>query len=63
MEENTYLGKMLDATFSEIVGSQVKLKFVLAQKGTKPTQSVRASDVIEINDEDIEKIAMEVFSK
>ena len=55
--------KMLDATFSEIVGSQVKLKFVLAQKGTKPTQSVRASDVIEINDEDIEKIAMEVFSK
>lgn len=55
--------KMLDATFSEIVGSQVKLKFVLAQKGTKPTQSVRASDVVEINDEDIEKIAMEVFSK
>lgn len=55
--------KMLDTTFSEIVGSQVKLKFMLAQRGTKPTQSVRASDVIEINDEDIEKIAMEVFSK
>lgn len=55
--------KMLDEMFSEIVGDKVRLNFVLAQKETKPTKSVSVSDVVEISDKDIEKIAVEIFSK
>ena len=54
---------MLEKTLSEIAGRKTSLKFVLAQKSAVPTREVAMSDVVEIDQEEISKLAAEIFSK
>ena len=54
---------MLEGILSEIVGKIIRLKFVLAQKESKPTRQVELSDVVEPPSEELAKIAQEIFSK
>ena len=54
---------MLERTLGEVTGKRIVLKFVLAQKSALPTREVRMSDVVEIDGEEISKLAAEIFSK
>lgn len=55
--------KLLDVKFEEIMGSKMRLKFVLAKKESLPTAAVERSDVVDSRSNDLEKIAQEIFSK
>lgn len=55
--------KMLDEQMAEILGKKVRLKFMLADRASRPTVTVLKSDVIEGSEDDLEKIAQEIFSK
>lgn len=61
--EEAKIVKMLDGVISEVIGKPMKLKFTLASREAKPTSVVKASDVVGIADEDLERIASEIFSK
>lgn len=54
---------MLDKNMEEVVGRPVSFKFVLAKRESKPTVAVIASDVVDIRENELEKIAQEIFSK
>jgi DNA polymerase-3 subunit gamma/tau len=54
---------MLDRNMQEVVGRPVSFKFVLAKRESKPTVAVIASDVVDIRENELEKIAQEIFSK
>ncbi|KKR77924.1 MAG: polymerase III, subunit gamma and tau protein [Candidatus Curtissbacteria bacterium GW2011_GWA1_40_9] len=55
--------KMLDAHMAKTLGRKVRLKFTLAERGSRPTATVARSNVIETAGRDLEKIAQEIFSK
>lgn len=55
--------KMLDLTLSEILNAPVKFRFSLAAKGAMPTKAVQKSNVVDIKEEELEKIAQEIFAK
>jgi len=61
--EEPKIVKLLDAQMEQILGSRVRLKFLLAKKESKPTSSVVQSDVIESSANDLEMMAQEIFSK
>lgn len=54
---------MLDKNMEEVVGRPINFKFVLAKRESKPTMTVIASNVMDIRENDLEKIAQEIFSK
>lgn len=54
---------MLDKNMEEVAGMPISFKFVLAKRESKPTRAVVASDVMDIRENDLEKIAQEIFSK
>ena len=47
----------------EIISKPVKFKFVLALRGKTPPQAVKASNVMDIDTQDMAKMAQEIFSK
>lgn len=55
--------KMLDTTMAEILGKDIRLKFVLAKGGSQPTKTVIKSDVVDTRASELEQIAQEIFSK
>jgi len=54
---------ILDKNMEEVVGRPVSFKFVLAKRESKPTVAVVASNVMDIRENELEKIAQEIFSK
>ncbi len=54
---------MLDKNMEEVVGKPISFKFVLAKRESKPTTAVIASNVMDIRENELEKIAQEIFSK
>jgi len=54
---------MLDNFMQEIISKPIKLKFVLARTGKVPPRAVRESNVVDIEGQDIAKMAQEIFSK
>ena len=55
----TMLGKVME----EVLGSSIKLKFVLATKKYSEPAAVKVSDVVDINQFELEKAVQEIFSK
>lgn len=55
----TMLGKVMD----EVIGSPIKLKFVLATKKSSQPAAVKVSDVVDINQFELEEAVQEIFSK
>lgn len=55
--------KMLDSVMEEVVKERVKMRFTLASDDTRPPRIVAKSDVVEIGNQDLEKMAQEIFSK
>ena len=55
----TVLGKVME----EVIGSPIKLKFVLATKKSSEPAAVKVSDVVDINQFELEKAVAEIFSK
>jgi len=61
--EEPKIVKMLDEVMEEVMGRNIKLRFVLAERGAVPPKVVARSDVTDISTEDLEKVAAEIFSK
>ncbi len=61
--EDPKIKAMLSDVLNEVMGAPVDLKFVLAQKNTKQPPAVVESNVIDINQYELEEIAQEIFSK
>lgn len=55
--------KMLEEIISELVGVTIHFNFVLAQSSAKAPRVVEVSDVVEIDQGELEKISQELFSK
>lgn len=55
--------KTLDSMISEILNSNIRLKFNLAQRQTKAPKAVEKSDVVQVKEEELAQIAAEIFSK
>ena len=53
----------LDKFLKETLGQTIKLKFVLAKRQVYPPKPVVESDVVDIVQEDLERVAREIFSK
>jgi DNA polymerase-3 subunit gamma/tau len=62
MEEPKIL-TMLEGILEETMGKSLRLKFILSKRETPPSKQVLASDVIDVREEDLERIATEIFSK
>ena len=62
LEEPKIMNLICDM-LKKTTGMEVTPKFVLAQRETKPTRTVRESNVSEINEEELSKIAQEIFSE
>ncbi|MEX2028440.1 MAG: DNA polymerase III subunit gamma/tau [Candidatus Curtissbacteria bacterium] len=54
---------LLCGTLEEVLGKPVSLKLVLANRESMPTKTVTVSDVAEIGDDELSKMAAEIFSK
>lgn len=54
---------MLEEILSKVIGSPVRLKLVLAQRDTLPTRTVAAGNVVDVEQEELVKLAQEIFSK
>ncbi|OGD86224.1 DNA polymerase III, subunit gamma and tau [Candidatus Curtissbacteria bacterium RBG_13_35_7] len=61
--EDPKIIKMLDTAMEEVINKDVKLRFVLASRQTRPPRVVAKSDVIEIKEDQLEKMAHEIFQK
>lgn len=61
--EEPKIAKMIDSLLGDVMGESVKLKLNLANRETKPPKVVRESDVVEPTNEDLSRIAQEIFSK
>jgi DNA polymerase-3 subunit gamma/tau len=61
--EEPKIVRMLDEIMEQVMKRPVKLKFILADKKTLPTKAVSASDVVDINQNELEMMAQEIFSK
>lgn len=55
--------RMLDSKMEEVLGKNIRLKFVLADRGATPTPVVNKSNVMDLAGDELEKIAQEIFSK
>ena len=55
--------RLLEEIIEEVTGAKIRLKFVLAKKESQQPQSVKSSDVVDIDAGELEKIAQEIFSK
>ena len=61
--EEQKIRALLETTMSEILGSDIFFKMSLADNRSRPTKVVAASDVAEVDNEELSKIAAEIFSK
>src|SRR3989344_1646244 len=55
--------RLLEGIMEEVMGKKIKLKFVLVKKADQAPKAVKSSDVIEIDSQELEKIAQEIFLK
>ena len=55
--------RLLEEIIEEVMGTKIKLKFVLAKKVAEAPKVVKSSDVVDIDSEELEKIAQEIFLK
>ena len=55
--------RLLEEIMEKVMGTKIKLKFVLVKKVDQAPQPVKSSDVIEIDSQELEKIAQEIFLK
>jgi len=62
MEEPKIL-TMLEGILEETIGSPLRLKFILSKREAAAPKPVLASDVVDVGEEDLERIASEIFSK
>lgn len=62
LEEPKIMSLVCDM-LAKTMGFSISPKFVLAQRATKPTRTVVASDVSEINEDELVKITQEIFSE
>ncbi len=61
--EEPKIMNLLCEVLEEVLGRPVSLKFVLANRESRPTKTVTVSDVAEIGDDELSKMAAEIFSK
>ncbi|MDO8486890.1 MAG: DNA polymerase III subunit gamma/tau [Candidatus Curtissbacteria bacterium] len=61
--EEPKIMNLLCEVLEEVLGKPVSLKFVLANRESRPTKTVTVSDVAEIGDDELSKMAAEIFSK
>lgn len=54
---------MLEETMSEVLGQNLRLELVLAERKSAAPAAVKSSDVAEIDEGDLERLAAEIFSK
>lgn len=54
---------MLEETMSEVLGQNLRLELVLAERKSAAPAAVKSSDVVEIDEGDLERLAAEIFSK
>ena len=55
--------RLLEEIMEEAMGTKIKLKFVLVKKADQAPKPVKSSDVIDIDSQELEKIAQEIFLK
>ena len=55
--------RLLEEIIEEVMGTKIKLKFVLVKKADQAPKAVKSSDVIDIDSKELEKIAQEIFLK
>jgi len=55
--------RLLEEIMEEVMGKKIKLKFVLVKKAEQAPKAVKSSDVIDIDSQELEKIAQEIFLK
>lgn len=61
--EEPKIMNLLCGVLEEVLGKPVSLRFVLANRESRPTKTVTVSDVAEIGDDELSKMAAEIFSK
>lgn len=61
--EEPKIMNLLCEVLEEVLGKPVSLKFILANRESRPTKTVTVSDVAEIGDDELSKMAAEIFSK
>lgn len=55
--------RLLEEIMEKIMGEKIKLKFVLAKRPARVPKAVKSSDVVDIDSQELEKIAQEIFLK
>ena len=55
--------RLLEEIMEEVMGAKIKLRFVLAKKTAVVPKPVKSSDVVDIDSQELEKIAQEIFLK
>ena len=55
--------RLLEEIMEEVMGEKIKLKFVLVTKTAQAPKPVKSSDVVDIDSQELEKIAQEIFLK
>lgn len=61
--EEPKIRDLLTKVLEEVMGENIKLSFILADKETRPPRAVVASDVAEVGGDELSKIAQEIFSE
>lgn len=61
--EEPKISKMLDSIMEETMGMPLTLKFILNNDKSQLPKAVRASDVVDIGEAELERVAAEIFSK
>lgn len=61
--EEPKIMNLLCEILEKVLGKPVSLKFILANRESRPTKTVTVSDVAEIGDDELSKMAAEIFSK
>ncbi|MBI2327872.1 DNA polymerase III subunit gamma/tau [Candidatus Curtissbacteria bacterium] len=61
--EEPRITEMIEKVSGEVFGKKIVLKFVLAQKTAVPTKEVAMSNVADVGQDEIVKLASEIFSK
>ena len=61
--EEIKISRLLEEIMEEVMGFKIKLRFVLAKKTAEAPKPVKSSDVVDIDSQELEKIAQEIFLK
>ena len=61
--EEPKIANVLDEILKETIGVPVRMKFILSKNKSSLPESIKASDVVEVKEVDLERVAAEIFSK